>query len=136
MNELVRCDYIVVRYVHDPVRDEPRNIGVILQCRERAFVGGLFAGNLRDVLPRAATPMSHAIVQASINAVKRGFATPEALCEGYLASLRRGVGCLRVTESRGSLAAIPSPSSRSFFCYLSVDGFPRKVYPCADVDSP
>jgi hypothetical protein len=31
MNDRIPCGYIIVRYVEDEVRDEPINVGVILQ---------------------------------------------------------------------------------------------------------
>ncbi len=42
------CYYSVVRYVDDPLRFEPRNIGVILQCKEKGYVHALFLSNLRS----------------------------------------------------------------------------------------
>jgi hypothetical protein len=37
------CQYSVVRYVPDPVRNEPRNIGVLVLCPERSFAAGRFS---------------------------------------------------------------------------------------------
>ena len=37
------CRYIVVRFVPNVVRDEPLNIGVILQCPEKEFITAKFA---------------------------------------------------------------------------------------------
>src|SRR5438067_1646913 len=38
-----RCFYTVVRYVADPVRNEPRNLGVIVVCPDLGYAKGRFS---------------------------------------------------------------------------------------------
>lgn len=43
MNEENLCYYSVVRYVPDPIRNEPKNIGVVVVCQQRGFTKGRFS---------------------------------------------------------------------------------------------
>jgi Protein of unknown function (DUF3037) len=43
---LKECGLYLVRYVPNPVRGESLNVGVLLYCRERKYLGCLFQQNL------------------------------------------------------------------------------------------
>lgn len=43
------CRYIIARFVPDPVRDEPLNIGIVLQCVSRKFIACRFLEDFRRI---------------------------------------------------------------------------------------
>jgi len=127
-SDLSRCNYVVLRYVHDPVRDEAVNVGVILQDLSRGFVGGRFARRLRDVLPRVASATDVAIVRAQVDEFVHEFKharpnvlpstpTQPSLREDYFTNLRArfAAGRLRITTPRGSMTTNPARELSDLF---------------------
>jgi len=45
----VECEFLMVRYVPDPVRGESLNVGILLYCREKRYLGCLFLQDLRRI---------------------------------------------------------------------------------------
>ena len=43
------CRYVIARFVPDPIRDEPINIGVILQCSSRKYASCRFLDDYRRI---------------------------------------------------------------------------------------
>ncbi|MCX6010313.1 MAG: DUF3037 domain-containing protein [Chloroflexi bacterium] len=43
------CRYVIAKFVSDPIRDEPLNIGVILQCPSRKFIASRFLTDFRRI---------------------------------------------------------------------------------------
>jgi hypothetical protein len=60
------CSYVVARFVNDPLRQEAKNFGVILQCVERGYVGVKFAANLKERLAPFADDLDVDVVKGYI----------------------------------------------------------------------
>jgi hypothetical protein len=134
---LIRCSYVVARYVHDAVRDEAVNLGIILQAPDSNYVRARFAPS-RGRLPSAAAKADQAIVAATLGELQERFANiaehhgvskqrlienarPEELGEKFLASLsERGAGGrLRFSEPRAVLASdLESEAEHLFALYV------------------
>lgn len=114
-----KCVYSVVRFVHDPVRFEPRNIGVILQCPDLGYFDGLFTNELRRKLAGVAEAVDIEILEEYIADFRNKFAQarrmqstrgtlfepPFFLVKGFLEALSdNGYGKLLFTQPRGILS--------------------------------
>jgi len=49
MSKEYACDYVLVRYVPNPLRDEARNIGVILRSIDGRYAGGRFLPSIKKL---------------------------------------------------------------------------------------
>src|SRR6516225_8767333 len=82
MKELA-CDYVLVRYVANPLRDEARNLGVILRSTEGQYIGGRFLPDLSKRLANEADETNIAIVTDYIADLNKNFhlydSKPESL---------------------------------------------------------
>jgi hypothetical protein len=67
------CTYSVVRYVPDVVKNEPRNIGAILQCKSLGYIAGIFASNLKSRLKDSAGESDLRILSGYIDDLQRPF---------------------------------------------------------------
>jgi alpha-glucuronidase len=105
----IKCKYVVVRFVDDPVREEARNIGVLLQSPDAGYFAGLFTDELRRKLAGLIKAVDLDILQEYIRDFSRKFQEaerwreapnslferPEYLQTAYLDSLSdRGFGKL------------------------------------------
>ena len=72
MNQFT-CNYTVVRYVPNVLRDEPVNIGVILQCTEVAFISGIFAKNFETRLRGQVNPGDKVVLSAYVQGFQQQF---------------------------------------------------------------
>ena len=67
------CRYTVVRFVPDPIRNEARNIGVILQCPDLGYINGRFIPNLRQKLGGTADSLDLKVLKAYIGDFEERF---------------------------------------------------------------
>lgn len=124
------CFYSVVRYVPDQVRNEPRNIGIIVQCRGLGYINCKFMTNLRAKLGGTATQTDIKIIKAYIEEFSDNFKQSallpstgvlvqdaiEILQENYLSNLtKQGLGKIHFTEPRGCLTDNPVKELEYFF---------------------
>jgi len=56
--------YSVIRYIPDPIKNEARNIGVILQCEKLGYINSRFIRNYKSKLGGSA-------LKSDINILKR-----------------------------------------------------------------
>jgi hypothetical protein len=116
------CVYSVVRYVPDPVKNEPTNLGVILQCLDVGYVNCRFTSNLHRKLGVLATDADTKILQAYVDEFYEAFKPfscypstvsmfktgSEFLESDYLDRLaERGQGKIQFTVPQGSLVDNP-----------------------------
>lgn len=127
MNKLA-CLYSIVRYVPDLVKNEARNIGVIVQCRDAGFIDCKFLTNLHYKLGTSATNVDNKIIKAYINEFSSKFKhfssfpstnaifSEEFLKESYLDDLaNNGLGKIQFTNPQGCLADNPKEELEYLF---------------------
>lgn len=124
------CDYLIARFVPNPLRDEARNIGVVLRSRESGYVAAEF---LSDLGKHLATEIDHDDVQilngyvreiqkqltpfrTNAGAIFRG---EGPLAEDYFDRLWTSFnGRLQFTKPRVAVAADPEEELRKLFGIL------------------
>lgn len=110
--------YSVVRYVQDPIKDEPVNIGVILQSPQSNFITCKFLNNFRSKLSRTASSLDIDIVKKYAEDFKTKFKpftgeradlfTKDAKClkEDFLSALsKENSGKIQFADPRGGFCA-------------------------------
>src|SRR3990170_2562319 len=126
--EKVPCFYTVFRYFQDPIRNEPRNIGVILQCQQRNYINCRFLSDLRSKLAHVASPLDMKVIKTYIGDFTnrfQPFTTRTAplfrdlqpyLEQTYLSDLfKENLGKLQFSEPRGTLADDPEQELEYLF---------------------
>lgn len=125
------CYYTVVKYLPDPVRNEPRNIGLILQSRELDYVNCKYVSNLQAKLGSTATKLDIKVIRAYIEEFLENFnpfakfpstksflpgRPNEFLREDYLGNLaKQGLGKIQFSEPRGCLSDNPEKELEYLF---------------------
>ena len=121
--------YTVIRYIPDPIKNEARNIGIILQCENLGYINSKFIKNYKLKLGGSA-------LKSDINILKRyaeDFATkfrefskgnkPSALAQvsdffkkDYLKTFSSNqIGKIQYSEPRGCLISNPDNELNSLF---------------------
>lgn len=129
MSEL-KCVYSIVRFVEDPVRDEPRNIGVLFQCPEEAYLDGMFTRELRKKLSGVTEPIDIEILEEYLldfegkfeqskkwrAASQPLFELPDYLRPGFLELLSdNGFDKIVFTRPKGILSTEPTADLERIF---------------------
>jgi hypothetical protein len=125
------CYYTVAKYLPDPVRNEPRNIGVIVQCRDFEYVNCKYFTNLQARLGSTATKSDIKIIKAYVEEFSENFnpfakfpstksflagRPDEFLKEDYLSNLaKEGLGKIQFSEPRGCLTDDPEKELEYLF---------------------
>lgn len=129
MNKIA-CLYTVARYIQDPIRNEARNIGIIVQCRDAGYIDCKFLKDTRAKLSTTATRSDFEIIRAYIKEFIENFKPhskfpstkslfPEEigfLNESYLRNLaEKRMGKIQFTEPQGCLIDNPGQELRYLF---------------------
>lgn len=131
------CTYVVARFVPDPVRDEARNFGIVLQCIDRGFLGTKFESNLRKRFGGVTDNANTKIVRAYVEQVEKDlrlFHGPaaglpkltEPLHPDFLRHLWQAyTGKVQFSEPRGCVAEDPQAELGELFELLVTERSPR-----------
>lgn len=134
MNKM-SCRYSVIRYIPDPIKNEARNIGIIVQCKEADYINCKFLKNVHAKLSTTATQADIRIIKAYIDEFDKTFnpfakfpstrllSTEEidVFNKDYLSNLAdQGFGKIQFTEPQGSL--IDDPEKELEYLYSTYVG--------------
>lgn len=122
--------YTVVRYVPDLIKNEPRNIGVILICREVGYINCRFSKNLHARLGSAASSLDIKILKAYMEDFSASFrlfaeypstdnflkSHAEFFKENYLQDISaKGMGKIQFGTPTGGLTVNPEKEMEYLF---------------------
>jgi hypothetical protein len=125
-----KCEYSILQFVNDPVRFEPRNVGVLLQCPDISYFDGLFTSELRRKLAGVAEAIDIEIVEEYFAEFSRKFAQakkwqtgpgtlfepPAYLQKGFLGGLsENGYDKLLFTPPKGLITQDLSADLRKLY---------------------
>lgn len=121
MNEYA-CQYVVARFLSNPIREEAKNIGIILQCPHRRYVGGRFEEDLgnfpmRDADRTVITSYAEWFTTLSdTTAAGDSMFTDRELDLEFLPKLSRyTMGSIQFTEPRGCITSDPDQTLRELY---------------------
>lgn len=121
-NKRIPCKYIIAKYVDDEIRDEPVNVGVIIQSQENYEILSKFVTDYRSWKLKNASAESNTLLREMLMKIKEDVSSAnqnEVLCK----ILSKYGGKLRFTEPRGTLALNLVDETESLF-----DRYIDKIY--------
>jgi hypothetical protein len=133
MKEYV-CHYVVVRFFRNPLRDEAKNIGIIIQCPDKRYVAGRFEERLHRISKSTADQaiMSHYANWAShlsrLTATGDSLFAERELSPDFLNHLSTSTsGGVQFSEPRGCVTAYPDQALRELYELLVRSDEPEDV---------
>jgi hypothetical protein len=121
------CRYVVAKFVRNPIREEAKNIGIILQCSNLRYVGGRFEEELERISPspsdRIVIGQYSQWVSDLLNQTTSGNSlfTERELSPEFLNKLSQfGIGSIQFTEPRGCVTSDPDQTLDELYEMLVV----------------
>lgn len=124
---LISCDYVVARYVSNPLRDEAKNLGVILHAPNAAYLGIQFTGHNKAQLSSLVEEDDLPIIQEYIREFETTFKQyqstrhtlfpqEQVFSKEFLPNLtRRYQGIFQFTLPRGAVTEDPEQELATLF---------------------